>query len=226
MNFLQLVQRLRIEAGASGSGPVSVLSQAGELARLVLWVNAAWTDIQNERQDWGWLQSSFSFVTINAQATYTPVQCGLTDHGAWKDTTFRSYLTATGYSTENYMDMISYDNWRDTYQYGSNRTTYSNPVVFAIKPADKSICLGPVPTSDYTIIGEYFKAPTELVLDADIPAMPTNYHMAIVYRALMMYGMYEGVGDAIQRGQMEYDKLMRKIRADQLPEIMVNGALA
>ena len=226
MNFLQLVQRLRIEAGASGSGPLTVLNQVGELARMVLWVNAAWTDIQNERSDWGWMQSSFSFVTINAQATYTPTECGLTDHGSWKDTTFRSYITTVGFGSENYLSLSNYENWRDTYLFGSNRTTYSSPVTFAIKPSDKSICLGPVPASGYTIIGDYFKAPTELAVDADVPAMPTNYHMAIVYRALMMYGQYESAGDAIQRGQIEYDKLMRKIRADQLPEITVNGALA
>lgn len=225
MNFLQLAQRLRIEAGASGSGPTTVINQTGELQRLVTWINAAWVDIQNERLDWDWLRASFSFDTIQAQATYTPAQCNITDFGAWAEQTFRSYVTSVGYGSEFFLASIPYDKWRNNYQYGALRTTYARPVEFAVKP-DKSICLGPVPTSGYTIIGDYFRAPTELALDADIPALPTKYHMAIVYRALMYYGMYESAPDAVQRGQVEFDKLMRRVRNDQLPEIGFTGALA
>jgi hypothetical protein len=86
--------------------------------------------------------------------------------------------------------------------------------------------LGPVPVSGITVVGDYFKAPSELTVDADTPALPSKHHMAIVYRALMMYGMYEGAPDAVQRGQMEFNKLMNRIRIDQLPSSGFTGALA
>jgi len=35
MNFLQLAQRVRQEAGISGDGPVSVVNQTGEMKRVV-----------------------------------------------------------------------------------------------------------------------------------------------------------------------------------------------
>lgn len=226
MNFLQLTQRLRIEAGVSGSGPTSVLNQAGELQRLINWINAAWMDIQNERLDWNWLRSSFTFETIQAQPTYTPAECGVSDLGIWAENSFRSYVTSVGTGSELFLPAMPYDKWRNNYQYGALRTTYTRPIEFAVKPSDKSICLGPVPTVGYTILGDYFKAPSELVADADVPALPAKHHMAIVYRALMMYGMYEGAPDAVQRGQVEFDKLMRRIRVDQLPDIGFTGALA
>lgn len=226
MNFLQLVQRLRVEAGASGSGPVTVVNQSGELARLVNFVATAWTDIQNERLDWDWLRSSFSFNTIQAQAIYTPVECGLTDFSAWADRTFRDYVTSVGFPSENFMNFLEYDRWRNNYLYGAIRTSYSRPMEFSIRPSDKAICLGPIPTSGYTVIGDYFKTPTELTVDSDTPEMPSKYHMAIVYRALMMYGMYEGANDAIQRGKLEFDTIMRRLRVNQLPEMSTTGALA
>lgn len=225
MNFLQLVQRVQLECGVSGAAPATVVGQPAEINRLVKWVNSSWIDIQNERQDWEWMRGSCSFVTIAAQATYTPVQCGITDFGAWDKDSFRNYETAAGSGSEIFMDYIDYETWRDTYQFGSMRTSYSRPMDISITPL-KALALGQVPTAGYTIVGDYFKIPSELALDADIPAIPTQYHMAIVYGAMLSYGGYEAASEVYQRAEIGYKKIMRRLRNDQLPDVTFAGALA
>jgi hypothetical protein len=225
MNYLQLVRRLQVEAGASGVSIPTVIGLGGEAARLATWINAAWVDVQNENLDWDWMRSSFSFPTINAQASYTPIECGVTDFGSWKRDTFRSYNTAVGLDSEQYINHIDYDDWRNMYLFGNNRTVYSEPIEFAIRPQDNALCLGFIPNGQYTIVGDYFKVASELVNDADIPNLPVKYHMVIVYRALEMYGMYEAAQDAVMRGKTEYRKLSQKMYNDQMPEITLAGAL-
>jgi hypothetical protein len=231
MDFLAIVKRLRAECGITGTGPTTVVSQTGELGRLVDWTNDAWRDIQTAHQDWDWMRTSTSFATVQAQATY-PLgsgagTCGVTaaTFGMWARNTGRSYVTSVGTNSEAMLDFLPYDAWRNTYQFGATRAAYSRPVEFSIAP-DRSICLGPVPISGYTITLDYFTAPSDMAADADIPALPTQYHMAIVYRAMMFYGAYEAAPEVYQRGEVEFQKLMRRMTADRMPEMTWGPALA
>jgi len=309
MTFLDLVDRLRLEAGASGSGPSTVLNQNGEYERLVLWINTAWNDIQADEQDWQWMRKTVTFTTQNGVPTYSPSLIGLTDFGMWARDTFRCYQNPTvtisianpavvtlqshglstndkvrfftdgvlpngivsgityyvlsaltadtfvislskggspvvtmgsqsgthtmtssnstifaGFNNEIFLSYIEYEMWRNTYEYSGYRQTRTRPYEVTITP-DKSIGLGPFPASGYTIIGDYFSVPTEMVNDADEPALPVQFRMAIVWKALMFYGSYEGAGDAYQRGEIEFNKMMRRMRKDRLPEILIPGAL-
>lgn len=308
--FIQLVQRFRTEAGASGSGPITVVGQTGELGRLVNWLNTAWLDIQMMRRDWEWMRKSCAFTTVAGQATYTPAQCGVTDFGMWARNTFRNYAnpaitlsiaspcTATliahrlsvgetisfatsgslptgvtagltyyvasahsvdtftfsatsggaainssgtqsgthtmtsnnvtsfvGLKSEVFMEYLEYDTWRDSELYGALRSIQTRPLQITITP-NKSLGLGPIADAGYTVVGDYYSVPSEMTADADVPALPTQFHMAIVYRALMSYGLYEGAPEAFNRGQAEFNKMMRRIVADRLPEISQGGALA
>lgn len=223
MNFLQGVQRLCRECGLANS-VTAVTSQSGEALRMVEWFNSAWMDIQGYHQDWGWLRTSTSFVCVSGQASYTPAQAGTTNFGMWLRDSFRNYPTATGTSAEIRMNFMEYEYWRDQYQFGSNRTSTSQPAYFTITPA-KAIGLGPVPTGDYTVTAEYFTMPTELSASTDIPSLPTQYHMAIVYRAMMMYGAYESAQEVYQRGEIEFKRLLRRMENDYMPEVTFGGPL-
>lgn len=225
MNFLQLVQRTRSECGVSGSQPISVANQVAEIARLVAWVNTAWVDIQSERQDWDFLRSPVTFQTVLAKPTYTPIECGITDFGMWARDSFRNYETAAGTNSEVFMEYIDYELWRNTYQFSTLRASYSRPLQITITP-NKSLGLGQVPLAGYTVVGEYFRQPTELVLDTDIPSIPTQFHMAIVYKAMMHYGAYEAASEVYQRGEVEYKKIMKRLLSSQMPEIVFCGALS
>lgn len=234
MNQLQLVQRLASECGISGT-LLTVVGQVGSLLRCVNWISTSWEEIQTKRDDWDWMKSSIllgagaSFPTVAGVAVY-PLgigagKTGVTALGRWDTDSFRNYLTATGFVGEIFMDPISYGQWRDSYMYGSQRSVQTRPVAVAIAP-DKSVCLGPPSDGTYTINADYWTAPTVMTLDADVPTnLPLQYHMVIVYNAMMMYGAYESAAEVFQRGEMQYKKLMAELMANYTPRVDTAPAL-
>lgn len=226
MTFLELCQRLRSECIASGSGPTSVVAQTGESGRLVNWINDAWMDIQAEHPDWQWLRSSFSFVTVADQAAYTPTECGVTDFGIWKQDSMRCYPTTVGTRGEVFLTPVDYDYWRDQYQFGATRDVRNRPTVVAVAP-DTSLALGHTPdATGYTVVGTYFKEPSRMAADADVPTMPAKHQMAIVYRAMMFYGSYAAAPEVYTRGELEFKRMLRRMEIDRLPRMVTAGALA
>lgn len=225
MNFLALVKRLARECGVGGT-IVTTVSQTGEALRLVEWLNEAWNEVQLKHQDWDWMRASTSFVTVAGQSSYTPVQCGLAAGtlGQWDRTTFRNYLTSAGTPAEQFMGYIEYDNWRDMYLFGSQRDVRTQPHDFTITPTE-SIGLGPVPPAGYTVSGDYFKAPSYMTSDTESPALPAQYHMLLVYAAMMAYGGYEAASEVYQRGEKKYNAMMLELEPDQLPELTTGGSL-
>ena len=173
------------------------------------------------------MRASASFVTVAGQATYTPVQCGVTagTFGQWLRDTFRSYTTATGITSESPLGYMAYAGWRDVYELGAQRNTRAQPTVISITPA-KSIALGPYPSAGYTITGDYYTAPVVLALDADTPLLPAQFHMAIVWKACMSYGAFEAAQEVYQRGELEFNKLKRRLERDRLTETEMAGPLA
>lgn len=226
MNYLALVNSTVQKCGVSGGPLTDVTGLTGEMARIAAWVNEAWTNIQLAKPNWNWMRNTFSFVTTTAQSTYTPAQCGISDYGWWKQDSMRAYVTSVGFGNEMFLDEIEYDAWRDTYLFGTRRLTYARPNSVAIGP-DQTLNLGPLPDSTgYTIVGEYFRSPVTLSAKTDTPAMPVQYHMAIVYAAMMLYGRYESAPEVYAEGQDKYNAMMRRMARDLAPDVTVGGALA
>lgn len=232
MTFLQLCQRLILECGISGeSNFTTVVGNSGEFERVVTWVNAASLDIQSAHQDWDWMRQSASFATVAGQATYElgsgagTVGVTVAAFNMWARDTARNYVTSVGTNSEIFMDHIGYDAWRNTYMYGALRTTTTRPVQFAISPT-KALCMGPPPVVGYTITCDYYTAPVDLALDVDVPLLPTQWQMAIIYRAMMFYGAFEAAPEVYNRGETEFQKVMNRLDHDRLPEIVFAGALA
>src|SRR5258708_2358586 len=191
-----------------------------------------------DHSDWDWMRSSnllgagVSFATVAGQASY-PLGTGagtagvaVDSFGKWDRETFRNFTTATGFINENYLDDIPFDSWRDSYMYGAQRNVQTRPVAIAVGP-DQSLNLGPPPNGQYTITGDYFVAPTEMVLDTDVPVgLPTRFHMLIVYRTLMKYAGYESAPEVYQRGMEENRTMYAQLQALRLPRMTFGGALA
>ena len=224
MNLLSLSQRLRSECGVSGTS-TSVVNATGEWSRLVNWVITAWEDIQTDYPEWEWMRKSVSFQTTANKGEYSPTtDLLLTDFGSWRENSFRMYLTSAGVGSEMLLGFKEYNEFRDYYLLASRKTTYSRPTEITVSPS-KTLILGLAPDSIYTVSGEYFKNPVTLALDADVPDLPSRFHMAIVYKAMMSYGAYEAASDVYQRGEAQYKQMINKIRYDQLPMIVRGSAL-
>ena len=65
-----------------------------------------------------------------------------------------------------------------------------------------------------------------MAVDADTPALPSQFHMAIVYKAMMFYGVSESSPEIYDEGKAEFDTMMARIELQQLPEMGQAGALA
>lgn len=138
--------------------------------------------------------------------------------------TSNNTLSFVGLNSEIFMDYMDYDTWRNNYQYGALRAMATRPNTVTINPL-QNLELGPIADSGYTIVGEYYSTPTEMAANADVPALPVKFHLAIVYAAMIRYGMYEAASEVIQQGQQEFAKWKQRMLADQLPEFTTGGAL-
>lgn len=224
MTFLEMCKRLRSEAGIAGTGPTTVISQIGELGRVVEWVLSAYEDIQDIHPGWRFLQTDFSFSTTIAKQNYTPAEASLTDLGSWKVDRADSITVYGAVADEQYVSPMLWEDFKGSYLFGSNRTQSQKPTIITVKP-DNSISLWPIPDKIYTITGEYFKIAQTMALDADIPLVPSQYHMTIVWRGLMMYGAWSGESNVYMHGEREYKNLLRKMESSHLPQITYGDPL-
>jgi hypothetical protein len=226
MNYLQLVNRARVECGVSGGDLVSTSGQTGEAARFTSWINSAYVDIQAAKEDWEWMRTEVTFNLVAEQFSYTPTETGIASTFAnWKRNSFRCSTSDSNYGDEQLINFMDWTTFRDLYQYGSMRTTYSRPVVVSVKP-NKDLAFGPTPDQGYVIDAEYYQKPTEFSLDADEPALPDRFHMMIIYRAMMFYGGFEAAPEVYQRGEFEFKRLMDRLVLDQLPTTVSGPPLA
>lgn len=223
MNLVQLTNRLRQECQVSGIQNLATVQNAtGQTLDMVNWINNAWNDIQEQKTDWKFMRTSTSFNTntVTPQQSYTPTNVGIASTFCnYKKDSWRIYSTSLGFSNEMILPWIEYDEFRNLWMYGTQRTNYQRPVMFTIDP-QKNFLLGGTPDiSGYTCDGEFFTLPVPLVADADIPALPSQFHMLIVYEAMKHYGLAESAPEVIARGTLEADKMMARLTIDQLPTL-------
>lgn len=230
MDFLQLINRTRVECGVSGASTALTTAQGltGESARIASWVNSAWVDVQTAKEDWQWKRDAVQFNTVTQQQIYTPTEAGVgATFGNWKRDSFRCSSVGQNYADEQLLNYMDYTTFRNLYQYGNMRRTYARPVVVSIAPgANKNLAFGAIPDQPYVITGEYYKAPYELVNDDDTLDIPARYELLVVYRAMMFYAGYTAAPEVYQRGELEFKRLMNRLNIDQLPTLVSGPPLA
>jgi hypothetical protein len=224
MTFLQMLRRLRQECGVSGSDPSSVLSLPAEMARLANYIKAAWLDIQTMHEDWEFMKQPVSFVAQAGQQQYNSIEMQVQSFGNYKLDSFSIYPDGSR-SQEQDLLYLDFDRFRRLYMYGSGADQQGRPMYFSLN-GQKDFLLGPTPDAQYRINGLGWAMPTELQNDTDRPSCPGQFHLAIVYRAMMMYGDYEGAPEVVQHGALEFNKLIARLAANQLPQLTFGAPLA
>ena len=207
MNYLELCQRLVRETGIADSGPTSVAGQTGDLRRVADWVNDAWLSIQSSRPDWLWMWSSGSSTLSSGQ--YTVI------------------LPSTIESVERVrisdrdLEQIRYDRFASAYR----TITEGSPTVWSINPQGYLV-FNARPTSNETITYEAYSTPVSMVANIDFPGMPERYHMAIVYKALRDYALFDVAPELERKAVMSYENMVADLERDQLAEIITPGPVA
>jgi hypothetical protein len=203
------------------------MAQVGELRRLVDWTAEAWFEIQSLHPNWNFKRHTTTFVTVLGQAEYATVECNVDPgtFGRWVPDSFRCYETAVGLSSEQHLTDMPYAAWRDTYQFGTIRTSTARPNVITQLP-NNGLGLGFAPLAGYTILGDYFTAPIRMETDEEIPELPIAHsYMIIVYKAMTYYGEAESAMEVLSRGERGYSRLLTALQEDQLPQLVMAGAM-
>jgi hypothetical protein len=223
MNFLDLARAVKREAGLSGSAPSSAATTVLSEQRLFNWVNWAARDITLAREDWRWRRGMATVAATTSQANaYTAF--GLTDFASWKgeNHTYKptAYRVADAISSERKLAWMTYDNFRMTFLTGSQ--TPGVVQYWSISPTDEFL-LGPAPDSAHFVRADYVKDYADLVADADIPLLPTRFHMIIVWRALMEYGGFDAAGEVFQRAEKNYNEMWTALVQSQLEPLTIQA---
>jgi hypothetical protein len=224
MTFLELCKQLAEKASVSGS-IASVVGQSGEQGRVVNWVREAYESIQAKHDNWRFLRREVEFPAGAGVAVYTPAAAGVADFGEWLLEDWRAYRPAAGIGNEMPICTMGYDAFRATYGYGNQRTQVGWPQVATSQP-DDSLKFWPIPDDDYTIVAQYYRAPHVFANNDDVPLFAGRFHMAIVYRALMLYAEYESDGNLFASAQLEAGRLIGKMEEVYLPDFTVGEPLA
>lgn len=200
---LSLCQDLRLLAGIPGNGPLTTINQTGEYALLVKWIGDAWREIQSRHLwDWMWEEAA---VTILAGTSKTAGS--IPAHRYVKDAT----RTSAG--------PLRYLPWAEfNAAYPSATITGESPTVWTIRP-DKAFAVNALPTSDLALTVQRYTNPVEMAADADVPAMPSEHHQAIVYKALMLYGNFEEAGIVRNTAEAEYRRHLSQLGQTELEDI-------
>lgn len=209
MTYLQLCQAFVQELGIAGGGsgnPTAVTGQVGELLNIVNWIRAAELQINNQTRTWKYLWAPYS--TALAISDQEPVMPASPRARAWD----KQSLWLDHYGTDQVK--LRWIDWRTM----SNLAAIPNsPTMISLNPVGQLRLNAPM-IKALTLTGEYFKAPTPLAANADVPAMPEEYHRVILCRAAVIYGGREDAPEIVNAYEPEYIELLDKLESDQKAE--------
>lgn len=222
MNFLQLCQRVFIEGGVSGQ-ITSTQNQRGEALRVVGWVQAAYTEILNDQAGaWDFVRRSATVQLTQGKGDYTFSELGLTDAVQW-DTRSMRVSTLQSLEDQSFISHMAYSDFRDYWLFGTQRTIQQLPVSATVGNQGE-LLIAPLPAGDYWLELEYLASPT-LQQDADTPVLPPRFHMAVMWRALRHYGLFEAAPETVARADIALKEMMLHLAIDSSPEVEVGEPL-
>lgn len=221
MNFLQLAKRVRQECGISGDGPAATEGQSGIYAKIVDWVRTAHDELQLLHSDWSFDWAVADLELLEGVDDYSPL-------GLWalqvrmlaKDGMY-VYRTDQGERIKHWLTEVPWEEFRGI------QASYAQgvPGYIAMAP-DKRLHLYPAPSAGLRLKLEYFQNPLELLAAGDTPRLPAPYHMAIVWRAVMLWCAHDENPSLFQVANANYRELIRKVQMTELAGMRCAHALA
>ena len=233
MTYLELCQFAHRYIGGGnalpGTAPTTVVGQAGELFELVKSVADAYRAIQNEQDQWLFMQKQGTFTLANAGrvisrvtlitqvADYDDIRADLFGGGY---RFMQIYSTASGANGNTPVIYVPYQTWRGTLD--MNAIPTGKPSMFTVQP-DRSIEFNSTADQAYTFVCDYKRAIETWVQtggspDTQTPVFPERFHEAVAWRAVMLWGGSIENPGKYQFARDEYRRIMTEMRADQLPE--------
>ena len=210
MTYLEICKSVRILAGAQGSGPTSV--EDGDLGgyevNLVHFVDTAYIDIQSSRDNFKFMRDDAQWGLVISQDVYDtafiPDDIKKVDNirirksnGKWK-----------------YLIELDYDSAEFTF---INEDTDGEPNYFSRVPGSGNIKLYPPPSEALLVNIEYYRKPETLELNEDIPKLPEEFHLAIVYKAADRFAAFLGSPEIDEEYREAYKNMFRALCKNEVP---------
>jgi hypothetical protein len=237
LTYLQLVQSLFYEVGASGSAPTTTVGQKGEALRLVNYIHDSELDIQNHWGDWKWLRKTLTCYTIAGTNTGIATTQGGSvsaqpaDLAEWDFKTFQIQPIGDTYFTP----LETYE-WEEVRMETWDLTDQDQPWRAIIMP-DNTLRWDLTPDQSYPLQIEYRSVPYDLKNDSDVSNIPARFaNRIIVEWARMKYGLFENAAEQVSRARAEIygvvddqgikqtQGLLAELENDQIPNAK-NGRL-
>ena len=223
MNFLQLCQGVFIEGGISGQ-ITSVQNQSGEALRIVTWVAGAYREILNSDQfNLNFIRKSKAVQLTIGQDTYTKADLGVPTLGQWDTNSMRVALNSN-LSDETFLIGQRFPEFRDYWDFSTRRDVLSRPLNCTVTP-ETNLRIAPKPSAAFYLNFQWLEVPADLIDNDDIPVIPDRWQMAIVWRALRHYGLFESAPEVVMRADTNYREIMLFMTLDQSPQIVVGGPI-
>jgi len=205
--FLELVQDLQREVGASGNQISNVTGQVGENQRIVRWIQDADFYVQDLWLNWKFLWNQ---VQLNT-ATGVIGLAAPTDLSFWDYKTFK--LNEGGASDlDEPLNFAEHDSIKTAVR----DLTNAKPATVILMP-DNDIEFEPIPDAVYQIKADYFVKPTKMAANGDISPIPEVYHPVILGRAMVLYANYEQAEEMKAQGSEIYIEFLARLENHQLP---------
>jgi len=211
VTFLQLVQALHRESGASGTAPTSVVNQTGQNLRLVNWIKDANLDVQNLWLNWKFLYSTDTGRTLTPGDNTLAAPDDFGD-GMWDVTTFR--IVPEGDTQEQHIDVQQFEDVKDELLDESEGTPFRVTVM-----PDDSLRFEGTPDAEDEFRAVYYRGPDEdeLAVNSDESSIPSRFRRVILGRALQLYANYESAPEVKIQGDEIYDTYLARLENKQLP---------
>lgn len=177
------------------------------MQRLVEWVNDAWLRIQTFQKSWHWMWRRATVTLAQGESVLTvPADFGRL-----------SEIRIEGRP-------LQYLEW-GLFAEAFWSTSASRPTAYTVRP-DGVVALNADADSSYELDIEYYAKPTLMVESFDEPGMPSQYHMLIVWSALLHYSEFDVAPELLQKASRNYAQLLGDLSENQVPDYYPAGPVA
>lgn len=133
--------------------------------------------------------------------------------------TVRTFLTADP-TTYWSLDWLAYEEFQRRFIVGT--VDDGQPRWWSVAP-DKRLLIAPAPdNATYSVTADYWAKPTELTADDDEPDMPEQFHMLIVWRALLEVASFDAAPEVETRAKRNLQVIWTDLIEDQAPRIQLS----
>ena len=253
MTFLELVRKLALRTGAElqaniDANDVELINALGEgssygegkehTTRLVDWIQQAWVDLQRDQPFWNWRSVRGAVTVVEDQVEYDLKDLIDTANAGTNDLYERLWpfvapldnryiwFADTSLSPKRPQPLyyIPFSRFVGGPLDRRNPHVKGKPSHYTINRAG-NLVLDTLPEAGtYEIRFDFVRAIHNLTNEEDVPAgLPENYHMLIVYYAMVDSAMFDESNPQLQRALRLKREMLAELRNEYTPEYSMAG---